>query len=71
MERTINGKQIKITKAGYLYINGIRSINPISPMEPGKLTNDPDALEVIHTWLRKNYTLSQPHTNGPVFRPID
>jgi hypothetical protein len=63
MERAINGKLIKITKAGYLYINGIRQ----SPLIVAPLhipTSDKDALTVCREYIKKYYVMCNPDNSG-------
>ena len=45
MKKIVNGKEISITKAGYLYINGVKQSElRVSPLQIP--TNDADAIEV-------------------------
>jgi hypothetical protein len=62
MQKTINGKIIKINKNGYLYINGIkqsdREVNPLTPI--AELTTDPDAIGLIRKYNAKYYVMVNP-----------
>jgi hypothetical protein len=56
MQKTINGKLIKITKAGYLYINGIKQSGKIvTPLQTD--TDDIDALSVCQMYNRKYWRM--------------
>jgi hypothetical protein len=61
MQKTINGKTIKITRAGYLYINGVKqSERVVTPIAPKEITDDPDALELCHEYNAKYYVMVNP-----------
>lgn len=55
--KKINGKQVKITRAGYLYIDGIkiseRRITPIS----GPKIECPAIAKYVHEWAARNYIM--------------
>jgi hypothetical protein len=56
MQKTINGKIIKITKAGYLYINGIKQSEKIvTPLQTD--TDDQDALAVCQSYNKKYWKM--------------
>jgi len=56
MKKVVNGKEIKITKAGYLYINGVKQTTlRVSPLQIP--TDDADAIEVCHQSNRKNWRM--------------
>ena len=65
MKTVINGKTINITKAGYLYINGVkqseRIITPTVTLK--ELTSDQDAIELCREYNSKQYTMSDPNSN--------
>ena len=50
-------KQIKITRAGYLYINGVKS-SPlaVTPLSSPK-SNDPDVLAAMSKYRANNYRM--------------
>jgi hypothetical protein len=56
MIREINGKEIKITKAGYLYVDGIKqSEQVVTPINT--ITDDKDALMVCQEWNKKYWVM--------------
>jgi hypothetical protein len=59
MKRMINGKEIKVTKAGYFYINGqkqtTRAIDPFYHAQD--ICKDNDIIDALYEWSRKNYRM--------------
>jgi hypothetical protein len=54
----INGKSVKITSAGYLYIDGVRHDRKINPLYNGyNFTDDKDVKQFCHDWSMKNYSM--------------
>jgi len=51
-------REIKITKAGYLYINGKKaSPRRITPLYVGADILDPDELEITRKWANAHYKM--------------
>ena len=65
MKTVINGKTIKITRTGYLYINGVKQsvlkVNPVVTLH--NITTDPNALELCHKYNAKYYVMGNLPTN--------
>ena len=60
--KKINGKEIKVTSAGYLYINGVKvwkiKITPLHVPGPD-ITGDEDITAYARKWAHRNYTMVQ------------
>ena len=61
--KTRKGNEIKITKAGYLYINGVkhdeRKIDPFYDAgDIAKQLNDFDIMDYASSWSNKNYRMA-------------
>lgn len=59
MKRTINEKEIKITAAGYLYVDGVKvRKNVVTPLSvPSEYGDDVEA--VCREYAKKNYRMVQ------------
>lgn len=54
----MNNSEIKITKAGYLYINGVKaSEKRISPLQRVVAAVSAEHQAVIDAWIAKNYKM--------------
>lgn len=55
---TINGKSVKITSSGYLYVGGVRvSDTQCTPLSC-PMTDDPDINAYVHQWVFKHWTMT-------------
>ena len=59
--KTINGKRIKITNTGYLYIDNKkiteRRCTPLNLAELYRVVNDHNINDYIRQWVWKRYTM--------------
>jgi hypothetical protein len=59
MEKKINGKMVKITNAGYLYIDGVKVADKkITPLyHATELVDDPQIADAIRDYTARNWRM--------------